>query len=114
MNGIIKLKTQQGKRKGIHPTRACLTEQRTSKAEKQGKDLPRRVEVVNLFFLGGGKVFEMPKAGSRVIIGNLVSITRTDPPQQGAGRVWEQVRRHKEVDRRPHVTRDQAGAVAVV
>ena len=83
-----------------------MTEQRRVKAEKQGKDPPtRRVEVVNSFFLGGSKVLKKPKAGSRAIIGILVSVAQTDPPRQGAGRVWE-VRQHKEVDRCLHVTRD--------
>ena len=90
-----------------------MTEQSRGKAEKQGKDLPRRVEVVKSFFLEGSKVFKKPKAGSRAIIGILISGAWKDPPQQGTGRVQE-VRRHKEVDRRPHITRDRTGAVAVV
>ena len=77
------------------------------------KDLPREAEVVSSFFLEIEKVFVKAMVGSQAIVGVPILTTQTDPPQQSTRR-GQEVRRHQEVDRRPHILGDQAGVVAVV
>ena len=70
---------------------------------------PRRAEVVSSFFLEISKVLVEVTAGSRAVVRVTIRTTQMDHPRQGPRRGWE-TGRHQEVDRRPCVRGNQAGA----